>query len=226
MSKIQHLVALFTSFFILTIACIIDTSAYMNTSASHISEETFFSALKAECEKYDIGFEIVKEGDEDSLTQEMLDDCINQLAYYAKSIEAIDLDTAYDVYVDNGDSETASISPAAYMPYEKTFKKTQRLYCPASTAAYADICLSVTAVVNADTNDLMSIKSYKTKQEGYFVNFVSWTQDSMKVTPNYAKDTISATATGTMVCQYTIPNANYVVGYSSEHTITANFSVK
>ena len=190
-------------------------------STSHISEETFFNTLKSECAKYDIDFEIISKGNEEVLTQEMLNDCINQLTYYASSAESIDLDISYDE-----SDEDNSISLASYMPYEKTFKKTQRLYCPASTAAFADICLSVTAVVNADTNDLVSIKSYKTKQEGYFVNFVSWTQESMKVTPNYAKDTISATATGTMVCQYTIPNANYVVGYSSEHTISANFSVK
>ena len=219
MSKIQHLVALVTAFFILAITCTIDSSAYMSTS--HISEETFFNTLKSECAKYDIDFEIISKGNEEALTQEMLNDCINQLTYYASSAESIDLDISYDE-----SDEDNSISLASYMPYEKTFKKTQRLYCPASTAAFADICLSVTAVVNADTNDLVSIKSYKTKQEGYFVNFVSWTQESVKVTPNYAKDTISATATGTMVCQYTIPNANYVVGYSSEHTISANFSVK
>lgn len=51
------------------------------------------------------------------------------------------------------------------------------------------------------------------------MNFVSWEQRSMKVTPNYTAKTIYAYATGLLTVEYTKQVTGLLVGYTSEHDL-------
>lgn len=57
------------------------------------------------------------------------------------------------------------------------------------------------------------------------MNFVSWEQRSMKVTPNYTAKTIYAYATGLLTVEYTEQVTGFLVGYTSEHDLEHTWNI-
>lgn len=197
-------------------------AAEPSTDDTVISFETFYEALRSEYEKFGITFEVIERTDPDFVyTQGLLDDKIaeiretmlNSHVMESTGIEIIDSSIASN-----------SITPYSYMPAEIPYQYMEVVYSPgAAGLAWATICLEVVALVDGQYDDLMGIISYTSFQKGSYLNFVSWTQRSMTVTPNYYNNSIRASATGLLTVEYTDTVIGMLVGYTSEHTISHTF---
>ena len=111
------------------------------------------------------------------------------------------------------------------MPVKTTYTHSERVSChPGSWTGYADIQIKVVATIDVQSNNIISIDSYSSNQVGSYQNFVSWTQTSMKVTPNYSAQKITATAEGLAQFSY-VDSSGDTRGYTEEVTITYTWDI-
>ena len=197
-------------------------AAEQSTDDTVISFETFYEALRSEYEKFGITFEVIERTDPDFVyTQGLLD---NKIAEIRETMLNSHVMESTGIEIVDSSIASNSITPYSYMPAEITYQHLQLLQCPAAgDLAWATICLEVVALVDGQYDDLMSIISYSSFQKGPYLNFVSWTQRSITVDPNYYNNSIWASVTGLMTVEYTDPYIGMLVGYTSEHTISHTF---
>lgn len=236
MKKIISILLLFTMNFTFSVPVLAANETTYSDSSSVISFETYYDSVRSEYAKYGVGYEVIEKNDDFVFTQQILDDKLAEIRktmqnttvsynvnYNPQSV-ADSLEVFNEAAVESHDNSAIIRN---YMPVNKTYQYSKYLECPAAPGlAWAYICMEVNAKIDIQYNDIMSILSYSSFQKGAYLNFVSWTQRSMKVTPNYTDDYITATVTGLLTVEYTEPNTNLLVGYTSEHTFSHTFYVK
>lgn len=121
--------------------------------------------------------------------------------------------------INNNTENEGSNAVIRSMPYQKTFRAYKTV---SNKHGNATICIEVVATLDAQRDYIISIDSTRTYPSGSYFNFKDWTQTSISATKNNSNGTISVTATGTLLTEYTVEGMK--LGEYSDHTLSHTFN--
>lgn len=192
-------------FLVLTLIFIfMSSSVVLANDTDVISIQEYEQAIKAEFEKYDIDYEITDYDPNVTLTRDMLNIDLakaKEIAGGFRNIQVIDA------------CERSEIITPYMMPITKTYRK-DFLINPAPIFR-ATIRVDVNLTYDGSNMEIISVNSKRAYQNGYALNFVSWTTRSIVV--NTSNNYFGVDVTGAIKFQYTDPQTGITQTYTENN---------
>lgn len=180
------------------------SSVVLANNTEVISLQEYEQAMKAEFEKYNIEYEISDYDQNVTLTKNMLNTELakaKEIALGFRNIQVIDA------------SEKPAIITPKYMPITRTYTK-DFLINPMPICR-ATIRGDVNLTFNGSDMEIISVNSKRAYQNGYAMNFVSWTTRSIIV--NTSNNYFAVDATGTIKFEYQDPKTGITQTYTDNN---------
>ena len=188
-------------------------SAYAaeNQNNRIISIAEFEEKMQEECEKYNIGYEVLEYDPNVQITQADLDASLQRVREYGEK-KLIEAETDESEMVQNEESQVPG--PARIMPVTKNRSQTFNVTNVFGTGHFK---LTTNVTVNAQNNGIISVNSYKVQKSGLSLNL-----DSYKINKiTYTKDKpstgwVSFNVDGVCEFVYTDPLLGLTASYTDE----------
>lgn len=185
-----------------------------DTTNEIIAFEEYYMEIKSEYAKYGINYEILQHNDSVILTKGMLE---KQLILARQQGE--------NQNNQNNNQETVknlknNIGPSRIMPVTYSLINKHTLQSPCGFGS-AEFAVEINVTENIERNYFMSLNSKKCYQDGAYLNFKSWKQES--ITHIFDSNGIAVKVKGKLKVEYKEPNTGFVVGYTSDHEILSIF---